>query len=117
MRTWQKEAVVASVFLSVSPIIHRSGWEALGALAVLLSFMHGQIGDRHSAAASRQYSTGGVVEVECWRWERRYFLGKEVLWVVYFVHLQAWSALVGCALFLVYPLWRKWWVSRRPTTG
>lgn len=112
MKTWQKEALVASTILSISPIVHRSGWEALGALAVLLSFMHGQIGDRHTSAAATKHAAGQEVEVECWRWERRYFLGKEVLWVVYFIHLQAWSALVGCGIFVAYPVWRRWWTSR-----
>ena len=113
MKTWQIESAVAAAVLSVSPILNRSGWEALGALAVLLSFMQGQISDRHSAAAAQRAQNGDLVEVDCWRWERRYFVGKEILWVVYFCHLRAWSALVGCALFIAYPVWRRWWRARR----
>ena len=33
------------------------------------------------------------------------------LWLVYFVAKGAWSAIAGVALFLAYPLWRRWWRS------
>lgn len=106
------EAAVVALVLSVVATL-RGGWlEWVGGLAVLLSFMHGQIADRHGAASARQAQEGGA-EVECWRWSARYFLGKEVAWVVYFVAHRSWSALVGCGLFLIYPLWRRWWTRRK----
>lgn len=111
IRTWMIEAGVVATVLAIVSII-KGGWlEWVGAGAVLLSFMHGQISDRHSGASERQAAEGDV-QVECWRWSGRYFVGKEVLWVVYFIAHRSWSALVGSALFLLYPLWRKWYMSR-----
>lgn len=109
IRTWQYEALIAALVLSVIPIIHRSGWEAINAFAVLMSFMRMQIADRHSAASERSANP----EVECWKWNWRYVFAGEITWIVSFVHSQMWSSLVGCALFLMYPVWRKYYKTRR----
>lgn len=109
IRTWQGElAVVAAVlgavlFATKAPIV-----EIVGSGAVLASFAHGQVSDRlaeKEAARERP-------EVHCHAWARRYFLTKEALWLGYFVAKGAWSALVGCAVFLAYPAWRAWWRRR-----
>lgn len=108
---WQAEAAVVALVLAGVAIL-RGGWlEWVGALAVLLSFMHGQIADRHGAAEAAAAARGDV-RVACWRWSARYFIGKEIAWVVYFVAHRSWSALVGCGLFLLYPLWRRWYTRR-----
>ena len=115
IRTWMIEAAVVAAALAVVAGL-KGGWlEWVGALAVLLSFMHGQIADRHAYAAAREARAGGGPAVDCWRWSARYFLGKEIAWVVYFVTHRSWSALVGSALFLLYPAWRRWYIRRRPS--
>lgn len=110
VRTWQLEVfVVASVVFGVALFVGRGAVELVGAGAVVLSFAHGQVSDRLAEDAAVR----DVITVDCYRWSTRYFVAKEVLWVVYFVALGAWSALAGCGLFLVYPFWRRWW-RRQP---
>ena len=48
------------------------------------------------------------------RWAGRYFLGKELLWCVYFIAHGSWSALAGVGLFLAYPFWRRLWRRWHP---
>ncbi|MEO7895898.1 MAG: hypothetical protein ABIR65_01245 [Pseudolysinimonas sp.] len=111
MRTWHFEtAVVASVLLVVALASGGGPLEMVGACAVLLSFGHASVGERlrEREAARTQPS------VECHRWSTRYFVGKEALWLVYFVAHGAWSALVGVGMFLGYPAWRRFWRSRHP---
>jgi hypothetical protein len=54
-----------------------------------------------------------AIVVECYRWARRYFVTKELFWCAYFALRGSWSALAGVGLFLLYPLWRRWWRKRR----
>lgn len=109
IRTWQIELfVVASIEFAVALVFGRTAFELLGALAVTLSFAHGQVADRLAENEAARLSP----DVECHRWATRYFVGKEIVWISYFVGLGAWSALVGAGLFVAYPLWRRWW--RRP---
>lgn len=37
-----------------------------------------------------------------------------VAWAVYFLATGAASALVRCAVFLLHPLWRRWYRARKP---
>lgn len=113
IRTWHIEAfVVGSALATVVLLSGRTVVEWVGALAVLASFMHAQIADR---LAERE-AARPTPDVECHRHAVQYFVAKELLWCVYFVVHQSWSALVGVGLFLAYPLWRKWWRSRSMTT-
>jgi hypothetical protein len=88
--------------------------ECVGAAAVLASFAHAQVADRMAEySAKAEYFSEPVLgftrPAACWRWALRYFVTKELLWLVYFVAHRSWSALVGVGVFLAYPLWRKWW--------
>lgn len=106
--TWQIEAgVVLLVLLCV--IISSSGrWvEYVGAIAVFFTFMHAQVAD-HMA---EEQANMPVPSVECYKWSQRYFYTKEAMWLVYFISLHAWSALVGVGVFLIYPVWRKYYRS------
>jgi hypothetical protein len=109
-RTWVWELGTVGLILIAVLIATRAPLvELVGAGAVLASFAHGQVADRlaeNEAARERP-------EVLCHAWARRYFLTKEVLWLVYFCAKGAWSALVGCAVFLAYPAWRAWYRGRR----
>jgi hypothetical protein len=104
IKMWQKELILVGLILSITPILHKSAWEFLGALAVLSSFAHAQISFRYT----EQFKNN---EIDYWKWSYRYFILKEVLWVIYFIKLGAWSALIGCALFLFYPFWRAYYLK------
>jgi len=111
VRTWHLEMlVVAAVLLVVNGVTHGGGLELVGAGAVLLSFGHAQVADRLAEReAAREHAS-----VECHRFATRYLVGKESLWLVYFVLHHSWSALAGVGLFLVYPSWRRFWRARKP---
>lgn len=114
MKTWQGELLVVSavlggvVFVRGAPAI-----EWVAAAAVLASFAHGQVSDRLSEQEGVRATQQSGPAVECWRWSRRYYVLKEILWAAVFFASGAWAALVGVALFLAYPLWRAWWRKRQ----
>jgi hypothetical protein len=111
IKTWQTESILALAVLSgVAAFGGNHVIEWIGVGAVWLSFMHGQVSDR---MVERQASLV-TPDVHCWRWSRLYFVGKELLWVAYFLEHHSYAALVGCGLFLVYPIWRAWYRKRRP---
>lgn len=112
MRTWVKELLLVSAALVV--VLAAKGVsvvELIGTAAVILAFCHVQvatrldeaaeIGERSSCSSAREHG------VSCRAWLERYLVAKEILWCAYFVMLGAYSALVGVAAFLLYPLWRK----------
>lgn len=104
MKTWHGEWLVVGTVLLVVALASGGGLlELVGAGAVLLSFGHASVADRlaeREAARARP-------SVHCYRWARRYFVGKEVLWCAYFTAHGSWSALAGVGLFLAHPLWRR----------
>ena len=115
IRTWQLELGVVSAALGATWQLSGGGWrEAVGSCAVVAAFCHGQVADRLAEHAEMTERFAGQMTgdrlrwrlVDCWRWARRYYVAKEALWLVYFASLRAWAALVGVAVFLIYPLWR-----------
>ena len=141
MKTWHVEALVVAVALAcVAVATGGKPVEWVGAVAVLLTFFHAQVGfrlseaedgraKREAQALSQRYEHAAnkpplaeveaadakyLIHVECHRWLARYHVGKELVWLVYFVWLGAWSALVGVGIFLLYPLWRKFHLRGRP---
>lgn len=106
-------AVVAAVLAGVAIATHGGPVEFLGAAAVILSFGHAQVADRLAEREGARAAPG----VECHRWATRYLVGKETLWLAYFVAHRSWSALAGVGLFLTYPAWRRWWRVRHPLAG
>ena len=109
--TWQIEAgFVFICLLTVLIFTHKNWHEYLGSLAVMATFLHGQVADRLAYSQSLKKQS----DVPCYKWLWRYYLTKEIAWVAYFVLLEAWSALFGAVLFLVYPLWRKLYHSYHP---
>lgn len=110
-RTWHAEyAVVATILVAVNLATGRGGVEWLAAAAVMLSFGHATIVDR---MAERQ-ATMPRPDVECYYKAARYFMAKELLWVAYFLASRSYAALVGCGIFLAYPIWRRWYRRRKP---
>lgn len=121
MKTWHFETlVVATILVAVALCSGGGALELVGAGAVLLSFGHASVADRLAEAERERRAyvqfSGDTDKhaVACHRWATRYLVGKEVLWLAYFVAHQSWSALAGVGLFLVYPLWRRWWRARHP---
>ena len=61
MRTWQKEAVVAAIILSISGLASVMGGVSLlvasvSGLAVFVTFLHAQVAARLSEAAAAGYT-------------------------------------------------------------
>lgn len=111
IKTWQVEMLVVAVALLVVSAINHFQWiELVGSAAVLLSFGHAQVSDRMAEREALKLRP----DVGCHRMSARYFVGKEVLWLIYFVAHQSWSALVGVGLFLLYPQWRRLWRHYHP---
>lgn len=122
IRTWQLElGAVAAILLAVALAAGGGVIELVGAGAVALSFAHAQVADRLAEAererrAYVRFADGDddARAVTCHRWATRYLVGKEALWLAYFVAHRSWSALAGVALFLAYTPWRRWWRARHP---
>ena len=109
MKTWMVEgAVVAAILVSTTALLDGGAREWLGALAVQLTFHYVAIGDRMQERQAQR------TDVECYRWSRRLLVGKESCWLVYFALAQTWAALVGVGIFLMYPLWRRYWRGIHP---
>lgn len=113
LKTWHIEGAV--VWLALLAALVASGkagdWrEWLAAVGVGLGFHHASVSSRLAEAEERN----ATPSVECVRWLNRYFVGKEVAWVAYFISTGAVSALVGCALFIAHPFWRRWYRARVP---
>ncbi len=111
MKTWKIELTVVALVLGAVVALTRGGLiEAVGAFAVLLAFAHAQVAERMREKQAAKANP----DVHCHRWSTRYFVAKELLWLSYFVAHRSWAALVGVGVFLLYPLWRKWWRARHP---
>lgn len=102
---WQFEAVFVALVL-VATTLARGGQLAdwTGAVAVLFTFMHGQLSFDFQESQQQQRAP----TVAGYKWSSRYFLTKEIFWCVTFVILSAWPLLVGTVIFTLYPYWRTW---------
>ncbi len=103
MRTWIWEMIVAAVILFAVALYQAEMIHFISAAAVLFTFGHMQIANRLEEAESKK----SIPEIECYYKLNRYLWAREILWVITFLLLNNWPALIGCALFLLYPLWRK----------
>jgi hypothetical protein len=111
MKTWHFEhAVVVTVLLGVWLATGHELRELAGSLAVYLSFGHASVSER----LREREAARAVPSVECHRASTWYFIGKELCWALYFVWSGTYAALVGCAVFAAYPLWRRWWRRVHP---
>lgn len=109
--TWAYEGLVVAVAL-VATVVASGGElrEWIGAIAVQLTFHHAAISDRMAEQQGRR----SIADVSCYRWSTRIFIGKEILWLAYFLLSQTWAALTGVFLFLAYPAWRRYWRGIHP---
>lgn len=114
LRTWHIESAVVLAVLSATALVAGGApvqW--LGVLAVWLSFGHASIAERMREREALRPEPA----VHCHRWSSAYFVGKELAWVVLFLATRAYPAVIGCALFLAYPAWRRLWRRWHPLTG
>lgn len=137
LRTWHLEGIFVASWLAGA--LFSSGryvdWrEWVAALGVQLGFHHASVADRLREAAEKRLHARAegakrmsdrspdeveqgvgefIYHVECVAWLQRYWVLKEIAWVVYFLSTGAVSALVGCAVFLAHPFWRRWYRRRR----
>jgi len=111
IRTWHIEATVMAVILAATVLFTEGGLtEWIGASAVLVATRRMSVGDRMREKEERR----AVHEVDCYAWLDRYLVLGELLFAWYFIRLGAWAALVGGALFLLYPYWRRLYRCWRP---
>ena len=111
IRTWQIESLIVAVVLYlVWFFTGHTATDLLAANAVLFTFKHAQVADRMVEQQAIMVSP----DVHCHQKANVYYLVKEVLWVGFFLSAHSWAALVGCGVFLFYPLWRKLWRKWHP---
>ena len=110
-KTWHVEhAIVVAVLFTVWIATGHQERELLGSIAVYLGHGCASIGAR----MEEQEALRDKPSVACFKQYWRYYIGKEIAWFGYFVWSGAWSALVGCILFGLYPFWRKYWRKIHP---
>lgn len=110
MKTWHLEHAAVALVLAIVLVVTKAPWvEVIGALAVLAAFGHMSVTSRMTEAQQAM----SVPSVDCWRRATYYWVAKEFLWISYFLLNRSYSALVGCGVFLLYPLWRRYWRSRK----
>lgn len=136
LKTWHVEGLAVASALAGALIVSGRGgdWrEWVAALGVQFGFHHASVANRLQEAeegrsrrprgecipdgaptcACIRTAKGDAHRVECVRWLDRYWVGKELAWVTYFLSTGAVSALVGCAVFLLHPFWRRWYRARQ----
>lgn len=103
------ETLIVAIILSAVALISKKGAvEWFGVVGVILTFEYQVLSTyltEHSEARKRIKSDvkSDTVHKEI----RIIYLLKECIWVVYFIFLGAYSALVGSIIFILYAYWRK----------
>lgn len=109
MKTWIYEiGVVAAVLSGVNLLWANNGINWLTTAAILVTFNHGQIGDRLQERQGKMDRP----TVECYHKLNKLFAGKEILWIAAFICMKNYAAIVGSCLFFLYPFWRKYYRSK-----
>ncbi|MFT5280654.1 MAG: putative membrane protein [Flavobacteriaceae bacterium] len=93
-------------------IIWIADWIAL--CAVYFTFVHASIAERMYEAEEKNTKENKENNVECFYKLKKAYYSKEILWLITFTLLSAWSALVGVFIFLLFPIWRKAWRKQFP---
>lgn len=118
MKTWQVEIVVVGCILIFVAALTGGRLEMIGAFAVIFTFCHTQVADRLAEREAQRAAFSSVSGpdhvVSCHALAMRYLIGKEILWLAYFLLHRSWSALAGVGLFLAYPVWRRYWRKHHP---
>lgn len=104
IRTWMYEALFVALFLFCS-LLYKDFeiTEVICSFAVFATFLYGQVSDRMQEKQSEKENP----DVECYKWSNRYYISKEIMWILYFFMINSYAALIGAFIFLIYPFWRK----------
>lgn len=111
MKTWQIESIVVLIILSSSLLLKEIGYvDIICLFAIWITFLHAQVADRLQEKQSQKTEP----DVDCFRWSNRYFIAKEVLWIIFFLLIRSYPALIGAIVFSLYPYWRKFYRKKYP---
>lgn len=106
MRTWHIEISFVGAILFLITCFFANNWiNWITTIAILVTFNHGQIGDRLQERQSKMDQP----TVECYYKLNRLFTAKEILWIIAFLLMKNYAAIVGSVLFALYPYWRKYY--------
>ena len=106
LRTWHYEvAVMTLVLCVVNYFFANNAINWVTTLAIILTFQHGQIGDRLQERQDKLE----IKTVECYHKLNKLFAGKEIVWIIAFIMMKNYAAIVGSLLFFLYPFWRKYY--------
>lgn len=81
----------------------------LTSFGVLFAFARTTVADRMAEAQARATER----TVSCYRWFTGYLYAGEVCWALVFLISGNFVAMSSIPLFLLYPVWRKWYRSQR----
>lgn len=108
-KLWILEAIIVFILLiTISEIIGGNLINRITSVALLFTFMHCQITYRLSES---QTSNEDINKVSCYKYANYYWIFKEMLWITIFILSELWTAIVGSIIFLIYPLWRKYYIN------
>lgn len=111
MKTWHYELAIITIILSATTYFVANdliNW--ITTLAILFTFQHAQISDR----LQERQKILDKPTVECY-WKLNWYFGtKEVLWIIAFILMGNYAAIIGSVLFALYPLWRKYYRKKKP---
>lgn len=106
MKTWIYEIFTVGAVLCIVTFISSNdikNWVVT--VAVLLTFNHAQIGDRLQERQAKMDKP----TVECYHKLNKLFAAKEITWIIAFILMGGYTAIVGSAMFALYPLWRRYY--------
>ena len=108
IKTYIKEVIVFLIVIIITGLFSKIDvkW-LLTSVALLFTFCHMQISSRLAEA-----KIDGR-EVYCYRLQTFYLIAKEISWVSLFIISELYLAIVGPIIFLLYPAWRGFYVSRK----
>gem|GEM_PF-1826035 len=101
--TMLEALLVAIALSSIAAMSGNRPTDWLGAAAVFITFLHGQL----SFDLQESQSKMPAPDVDNYRWTSRLFVTKEILWITTFAIAGCWPLCAGSILFATYPHWRK----------
>lgn len=109
MRTWYYEIfVIAAVLVTVDILFASNLINWVTTFAILLTFNHAQIADRLQERQGKMDKP----TVECYHKLNKLFAAKEIVWIVAFILMRNYAAIVGSGMFSLYPIWRKFYRTK-----
>ncbi len=103
------ETALVFVVLASTAIISGKGWiEWLGVFGVIFTFEYQVLSTylREHAEAKKKRGVHGKSDGFYKEIQILYY-AKELIWILYFIVLGAYSAIVGTIVFILYGTWRK----------